>query len=239
MKKIVISQPMLFPWVGMFEQIFLADTFVFYDDVQFSKGSFTNRVQLKSTEGTEWMTLPLYRFKLGQKINEVAVNNEKNWQEKHIDQLRRLYEHTPYYGDMISLVESVYAIPKVSLSEISILSMEAICKYFDFHNNKQFMRSSNMGIDGSSSKRVLDVVLSLDGSTYITGHGAKKYLDHDLFEKNNVSVEYMDYQMKHYSQLNGEFTPYVSILDLIANMGRNGSDCIVSKTKYWRDFINE
>ena len=49
--KVVISQPMLFPWVGMLEQIMLADVFVHYADVQFSKGSFTNRVQIKDSTG--------------------------------------------------------------------------------------------------------------------------------------------------------------------------------------------
>ena len=42
--KVVITQPMLFPWVGLLEQIMLADVLVNYADVQFSKGSFTNRV---------------------------------------------------------------------------------------------------------------------------------------------------------------------------------------------------
>ena len=36
---VVISQSMYFPWVGMLEQIRLADVFVFYDDVQFSKAA--------------------------------------------------------------------------------------------------------------------------------------------------------------------------------------------------------
>jgi hypothetical protein len=39
---VVISQPMFFPWVGMLEQLKLADTYVHYDDVQFEKGSFSN-----------------------------------------------------------------------------------------------------------------------------------------------------------------------------------------------------
>ena len=43
---LVISQPMYFPRVGMLEQIRLADHFVYYDDVQFSRGGFSNRVQL-------------------------------------------------------------------------------------------------------------------------------------------------------------------------------------------------
>ncbi len=46
---LVISQPMLFPWVGMLEQIRLSDTYVFYDDVQFSTGpgNRVSRVQVK------------------------------------------------------------------------------------------------------------------------------------------------------------------------------------------------
>ena len=35
---------------------------------------------------------------------------------------------------------------------------------------------------GSSSERVLNTVLKL-GKTYITGHGARKYLDHKIFQK--------------------------------------------------------
>jgi len=57
--KIVITQSMLFPWVGMLEQIKLANIVVHYDDVQYSKGSYVNRVQLKMPEGIKWMTIPL------------------------------------------------------------------------------------------------------------------------------------------------------------------------------------
>ena len=32
--KVVISQPMLFPWVGMLEQIMLADVFVHYTAIE-------------------------------------------------------------------------------------------------------------------------------------------------------------------------------------------------------------
>ena len=47
--KVVISQSMFFPWVDFLEQLKLADLNVFYDDVQFSKGSFTNRVRIKAS----------------------------------------------------------------------------------------------------------------------------------------------------------------------------------------------
>ena len=48
----------------------LADIIVHYDDVQFSKGSFTNRVQIKTKDGFKWMTVPLEKVKLNQKIEK-------------------------------------------------------------------------------------------------------------------------------------------------------------------------
>jgi hypothetical protein len=81
------------------------------------------------------------------------------------------------------------------------------------------------------------MVVSLGGSRYLTGHGAKNYLEHDLFEQGGVSVEYLNYEKTPYPQLHGDFTPFVSSLDLIANVGRAGVDRIRSGTVPWRQFL--
>ena len=59
MARVVISQPMYFPWFGFMAQMSLADVFIWLDDAQFSKGSFTNRVQVKTDNGLTWMSVPL------------------------------------------------------------------------------------------------------------------------------------------------------------------------------------
>ena len=91
---------------------------------------------------------------------------------------------------------------------------------------------------GKGSGRVLDIVKSVGGTTYITGHGARNYLAHETFEANGIRVEYIDYQKKEYPQLHGAFNPYVSSLDLVANMGRAGAEMICSGTKYWKEFLS-
>lgn len=94
-----------------------------------------------------------------------------------------------------------------------------------------------MGIGGQSSRRVLDVVKQASGTHYITGHGARQYLDHALFEAEGVHVEYLDYQKQPYPQLHGEFTPFVSVLDLIGNLGKDGARVMVSGSVDWKAFI--
>jgi len=234
-KTVVISQPMLFPWVGMFEQIRLADVFVFYDDVQFSKGSFTNRVQLKSEKGSEWMTIPLEKIRLGQHINEVVASRQVEWRKKHLGQLERCYAQATYFEEMMTLVEYVYDIRSDSLSELTMASMHAVCDYYDLSKSTSFCLSSAYNLAGKSSERVLDFVRYFQGSHYVTGLGALNYLDHELFDENGVSVEYMDYQKKPYQQLFGAFTPYVTILDLIANCGAEGKKYICSNAVHWRE----
>ena len=59
MISVVITQPMYFPWIGMLEQMRLADHFVSYAGAAFSKGGFTNRVQVKTANGVHWLTVPL------------------------------------------------------------------------------------------------------------------------------------------------------------------------------------
>jgi hypothetical protein len=42
MTTVAISQPMYLPWPAFIEMMKLADVFLWLDDAQFSKGSFTN-----------------------------------------------------------------------------------------------------------------------------------------------------------------------------------------------------
>jgi hypothetical protein len=236
--KVVISQPMFFPWVGFFEQILLCDTYVDYSDVQFSKGSFTNRVQVKAPEGTKWLTVPLHRVRLGQPINEVEINNDQDWRGAHFSLLKRCYQAAPYYAEMIRLVESVYGRDWALINDLSKETLMTICRYFGFFDKKRFVNIQDLSVDGSSSERVLAIMQKLDANTYITGHGASRYLKHEIFQSAGIEVEYMNYQKKSYPQLHGDFNSYVSILDLISNVGRDGLSLLCSGTVNYRDFIN-
>lgn len=236
-KRVVISQPMFFPWIGMLEQIRLADVYVHYADVQFSKGSFVNRVQVKTASGIKWLTVPLKGLSLGQHIDEVEINNSTDWRSNHIRLLTQAYADAPFREEMLAIAMQVYDTKAKTIDELAIGSLDAILGYFDLAENTQFMDSRSMNVGGSSSQRVLDIVRAVGGTVYITGHGAKNYLDHELFEQHGIRVDYMDYQKTAYPQLYGEFTPYVSILDLIANVGKAGKKYIHSGTHYWRDCI--
>lgn len=230
---------MFFPWVGLLEQVRLADVFVHYDDVQFSKGSFVNRVQIKTAEGIQWMTVPLHEVHLGQRIADVCIGPAQQWVDKHLALLSRSFAGAPYSDDAIGLARDVYAERHERLGSLARASMMALVRYFGLDAGRQFVDVQEMGIAGAGSQRVLDVVHRLGGTVYVTGHGASRYLDHGLFDAAGVRVEYMDYQRLPYLQGHGAFTPYVSGLDLVAYCGRAGLRNIASKTLPWKEFVHE
>lgn len=236
--RVVVSQSMYFPWVGLLEQIRLADSFVHYDDVQFSRGFF-NRVQIKTPRGIVWMTVPLKKHHQKEKINEIIIDNSVNWQKQHLSILREAFALAPYYQDVMNVVNKVFSLPCNTLNDLTRCSIVALAEYFELVQSTKFYESNQLHVPGSSTGRLIGIVKSLGGDVYITGHGAKKYLDHELFYNFGVSVEYINYQKSIYPQLFGDFTPYVSALDLIANCGPDGKQFIHSGTIPWQEFVNE
>ena len=67
--------------------------------------------------------------------------------------------------------------------------MKAIYPVQQLEKNTKFIRSSDLNIGGSGSKRILEILKKLSGKKYVTGHGAKNYLDHNSFEEENVKAQ--------------------------------------------------
>ena len=226
---------MFFPWPGLFEQVRLADTFVHYHDVQLPVGrSFMNRVQIKTKDGSTWLTVPLRRGSRGGRIDEARLAREVDWPGKHLRFLGANYARAPYRDDMLAIVDDVYAQGFEKLSDLNVYALEKIARFLGL--SPEFRGSSEWPAAATGSRRLLEIVQALDGDFYITGMGALQYLDYDLFEEAGVRVEYMDYRKKPYRQGFGEFDPYVSVLDLIAWEGSSGSGYLVSDPVYWKDF---
>ena len=227
---------MFFPWAGLFEQLRLADVYVHYDDVQLPVGrSFTNRVQLKSSQGIRWLTAPLRHTGDKTLISCVELDDDAPWRGKHLTLLRHAFAQAPFRDEALALAERVYGLDTHSLAELNVQAIEAGADYFGLHPT--FLRSSRWKLETRSSQRLLDIVLRERGTTYLTGHGAANYLDFDLFERHGVAVEFMAYRRVEYPQLHGAFDPHVSILDLIANCGRQGLAYLCSPTVPWREFM--
>lgn len=236
--RVVISQPMYFPWVGLLDQVRNSDVFIHYDDVQYSRGFF-NRVQIKTADGTRWLTVPLRLASKRERLDHCWVDDTEDWRRQHRRTILHALARAPFLSDALSLFDGVTGPRQERLVDLSIRSVEALSEYFAISPTSTFMRASRLGCDGTGTDRLVRLVRAVGGSVYVTGHGARHYLDHREFEREGISVEYMDYRCLPYPQKFGAFTPFVTALDLVANVGPEGVGVIQSGTMPWREFTGE
>ena len=241
LSRLVISQPMFLPWCGMFEQIKLSQQFVFYDDVQLPLGGgrgrgFTTRVQIKTARGIEWLTLPVMRAGEGKQLICDARFAHMDWKQAHLSKIEQVYCSSPYFDSVYhSLIVPIYKFETDSLAEFCIESMKLICVHLDL--SPKFYRSSDLPIsrDMNASERILEICRHLGATDYVSGLGAMNYIDYTIFEEAGIRVNYMDYTLRPYPQLYGVFTPYVSIIDMLFNLGITATSAeLQSPCRYWK-----
>lgn len=236
--RLVISQSMYFPWPGLLNQILLADRFIHYDDVQFTRG-FYNRVQIRTQSGSAWMTVPLSNHRRGETIEEAKIDYSQNWCAKHMRQFAQSTERAPFRHDAINLMQEVLDHRPTHLGELARHSIQILAAYFRIDAECEFSGSGELATECSGSDRILAICRLFGKPVYITGHGAKNYLAHESFEDSGIDVQYMKYNIIPYEQSFPGFTPFVTSLDLVAHCGKNGVSHLKSKTINWKKYINE
>ncbi len=236
MTTVVISQPMYLPWPGFLAQLSMADVVVWLDDAQFSKGSFTNRVQVNLPSGKSWLSIPLENKGSGILIGDL-IAAKQGWLDSHIATLKQSLKGTLYLSEALQVAESLRSHANLSDALIaSSTNLAAACGIAPDHS----LLSSKMNITGAGSARVLETVKTLGGTRYVTGHGARNYLNHEAFEAAGVNVDYMEYEVLPWGPQVADFSPYVTSLDLLAHVGGAGAaDHLIPKTVNWRAFLHK
>lgn len=223
MNKCCIMQPTYFPWVGYFDLIDQSDYFVFYDDVQFSKQSWQSRNRIKTANGIININIPIKKAKLNTHLNKIEINNQNHWKKKQLKTLKQAYGKTPFFAEIYSFINTFFEKENVHLSLFNINLITEISKRIgivvDFICSSELLNSK----EGEKDIRLINICKELDCNHYLSTTGAASYINRDIqdgaFSSNKIKLEYHNYYPVEYSQKNGEFEPYLSIIDLLFNVG--------------------
>ena len=103
-------QPVYLPWLGLFHKIALADKFVFFNEVQYLPKDWMNRNKIKTSVGEIFLTVPVLRKGYREKkTSELEINNNINWQEKHLKSIQINYKKSLFFDTYIQFFEEVYS----------------------------------------------------------------------------------------------------------------------------------
>jgi len=212
-------QPHYLPWIRWFDKLARCDVFILLDDVQFTKNGYQNRVKIKHAQGSMLLTVPVLD-PVGKAIRDVDINAGTRWRAKHRTALANNYAKAPYYARYRDLIDSIYDRPWTSLFDCIEYALGLLLPALGIRT--RLVRSSDLGIPGKGTERLIELCRAVDATVYLTGDFAVgHHFDPAAFAPYGIEVRRQAWQCPTYRQQYPQcgFLPELSILDLLFNEG--------------------
>ena len=220
--KIFITQPTFFPWLGYFDLIDQSQKVVFLDDVNFTKQSWQQRNNFKTTNGLETFTIPVdIKNSKTKLIKDILIFDRKNISRKFNNFLKTNYNKSRYFEKYIDEISKIFN-QEIKGGYLFLLNYELIKWCLETLDiKKEIILSSSLNLKSKKSEKIIDICKNLNADEYLTTPGSLNYLNEDLIHFNNNKIKVFLHQYDHpkYQQSFGHFFEFACILDLIFNEG--------------------
>lgn len=177
---VTAHQPNYLPGVSVIDKVAKSDIVIWLDEVQFTKGGWTNRQRMP--DGS-WLTIPLQHPQIIP-INQLRIDNRTSWRHRHAKTLRQ------HYGEGVApICEAIekrhdYLLP-LTLHCLMILLWKS--------TTQQYLQSEVKVKSGPSiSEQIAAMVYALDGDVYLSGSSGRSYLDETPFLERGMTVRYAE-----------------------------------------------
>jgi WbqC-like protein family len=218
--KVAIHQPHYLPWLGYFAKWASADLFVFLDTVQYEKNGWQNRNRIKTPAGPRWLTVPV-RARLGMAVSVVPIDTSQPWRARHLRAIENAYAKAPQWPRYRDEVRSFYAREWERLAPLAVDSARWLAGALGVATPAQL--ASELAVaDGprpDATARLVAICRAVGADTYLAGRDGALYLDAAQFAAAGIAVSTQRYEHPVYGQGGGEFTPFLSTLDLLLMQG--------------------
>jgi len=194
MTVVCAHQPNLLLAASIVSKIQASDAVIWLDEVQYTKGGWTNRQKLP---GGSWITVPVERHCAFKPINRVAIGSpNKDWREPF---LRALVDAWP--GELTArichellrpyrlLVGLNVAILRLVLGELTPDVLWAFQSHLAGGHAVPAVSSERETLKPISTQ-LAEMVVELGGTIYLSGPSGRNYLDEDPFRERGIDVEY-------------------------------------------------
>ena len=212
--RVAIMQPYFLPYIGYFQLINAADTFVVYDNIQYTKKGWINRNRFLCNHMDAVFSIPLKKDSdfLNVDQREIAASYDR---AKLIHQLRAAYQKAPYFSEAMSVIESVIRHPETNLFRYIRQSIVAVCEYLNIHS--KIVDSSTIDIDHSlkAQNKVIAICEAMGASVYINSTGGMSLYSTSAFAARGIDLQFLKSMPFVYPQFGQPFVPSLSILDVM------------------------
>lgn len=218
-------QPVYLPWLGLLHKAWLADIFVFMDDVQYLTGDWNNRNRIKvSTGKPAWLTVPVdLKNSKSMMLADILIADEKVslnrcWQNRHWKAIRSAYGKAPYFKTYAPFFEWLYLENRWHfLADLNLTILHRIFEWFQI--KAKVIIGTDECFKEKKSDLVLEHALRYKADIVVTGALGRNYIKVEDFQLKGVGVHFQEYNHPTYQQRYNGFISHLSFIDLLFNAG--------------------
>lgn len=202
------------------------DVFVVLSHVQYMVRGFQNRNKIRTRDGWMWLTVPV-RDAFGKRVVDVEIDNSKPWRRRHLRAIKVNYGGTPFFNKFFRVMETAYSQPWSKLWRLDMYLIRVFLDDLDI--NLKVVESTRLKPEGVKTDMLVDICKKVGADTYLSGVGAKAYMEKQKFEREGIKVEYQQFEHPVYKQKFQPFISHMSIIDAFFNIDAKGVRELVAK----------
>ena len=214
--KLAIMQPYFLPYIGYFQLLNAVDSFIIYDNIQFTKKGWINRNRILVNGSDQVISLPIKKDSDFLNVNQrVLAESWDNDRKKMLNRIKESYRKAPYFTETFELIERCLMCEDKNLFNFILYSIKSLMKHFNIET--KLIVSSDIPIDHQlkGADKVMAICKGVAADIYINPIGGLDLYDKQIFEENGLKLHFQESSSVAYSQFKNEFIPWLSIVDVM------------------------
>ncbi len=212
--RLAIMQPYFFPYLGYYQLINCSDSFVIYDNIEFTKSSWIRRNRILNSNSDRYIIVPVKKASDYTQVRDIQISETFNY-KKLLRVIEGAYRRSPYYDEIYPMIERNIPPKSNNLFDYLLGITDDLCGYLDIET--EFIISSSIGIDHSlkAQEKVIAICSALNANEYINPIGGKSLYDKSAFMKWGIKLLFHQMSDITYHQYKNQFIPNLSIIDVM------------------------
>lgn len=161
-----IHQPNFCPYNGFFQKVQQCDVFVIMRYCQFEKNNYQNRFN----DGVYWNTMRVTK-KTEMIVDKEYISPFEDW-----DKIVNRHKHLITFNDCI----------RNGLADTNINIIEKTLKIMGIKTKIVYDYPTEL----RGTDRLIDLIKTFKGTTYLSGVSGANYMDLDKFKENNIKLKF-------------------------------------------------
>ncbi len=244
-------QPNFLPYLGFFDKMENSDVFIIRDEVLFVEKDYhqRNRIRINSFDNInnpqfKWLKVPV--FPINDFIKHLCIKadfKERNklWKNQILHDIHVNYDKTPYFDEFFNKLEAIFLDADTSLLSLNMSIINFLKESFSIKT--KVILASELGLKpehyekSDASEDLVSLCKAVNANVYLSGAGAKVYLNLEPFEREGIEVRFQEFHHPVYQQRYSGFIPNMAAIDTLFCVGKMPSPVSLAQESVYEQLV--